>query len=154
MGYTNLDIEGNVLGNLTGDVTGDLTGDVTGNISGDVNVIAIKVEDRVPTVTGATTGTISAGTTFVNVTSAGADNIIILPAPVVGLKITLINNATGYELRSSAPATIGINGGTGASAESAVAASVIVKVECVSATNWIGSVVSAAGVVTVLEVAS
>lgn len=103
----------------------------------------------------ATTGeAIPAGATHVAVTSANANNIVILPPPVPGTKITLLNGATGYELRSSAPATVGINGGTGANAESAVAASTVVIVECVSATNWIGSTVTAAGVVGVLQVAA
>jgi hypothetical protein len=88
------------------------------------------------------------------VTREDANKIIILPAPTPGLRITLLNGATGYELRSSAPATVGINGGTGANAESAVAANTVVIVECVSATNWIGSTVTAAGVVGVLEVAA
>ena len=131
-------------------VADTFTGALTGNVTG----YALKSEARTATADGTGTGVISAGTTHVVVTSAGANNIITLPSPVVGLKITLIVGANGYELRSSAPATIGINGGTGASAESAVGANVIVKVECVSATNWIGSTVTAAGVVGVLEVAA
>jgi hypothetical protein len=45
---------------------------------------------------------------------------------------------TGFELRSSAPSTVGINGGTGANAESAIAANSTVYVLCTSATNWDG----------------
>ena len=133
---------------------GKLGIDVVGDVTGDVEGAAIKSVAIVPTETGTTTGTIPAGTTFGTVASTGAAHIVILPAPVVGTKITLVNGATGYELRSSVPATIGINGGTGATAESAVAASVTVILECISLTNWIGSVVSAAGVVTVLQVAA
>jgi hypothetical protein len=131
-------------------IEANVTGNVTGNLAG----YALNSEARTATATGATTGTISDGITHVVVTSDDANKIIILPAPVPGLKITLINGATGYELRSSEPTTIGINGGTGAAAESAVGASTIVKIECVSATNWIGSTVTAAGVVGVLEVAA
>lgn len=134
----------------TEEVTASLIGNVTGNVTG----YALKSEARTATATGTTTGTISAGTTHVTVTCDDANKIIILPAPVPGLKITLINGATGYELRSSAPATIGINGGVGANAESAVGANTVVIVECVSATNWIGSTVTAAGVVGVLQVAA
>lgn len=126
------------------------TGNVTGNVAG----YAVKSEARTATATGATTGTISAGTTHVVVTSLDANHIIILPTPVVGLKITLINGATGYEIRSSSPTTIGINGGVEANAESAIAANMIIKLECVSATNWIGSSVTAAGVVGVVQVAA
>jgi hypothetical protein len=136
----------NASGKMGLDVIGDVVGDVTGS--------AIKAVAVIPTATGATTGTIPAGTTQGTVASTNAAHIVILPAPVVGQKITLINNATGYEIRSSAPATTGINGGTGATVESAVAASVSVMLECISLTNWIGSVVSASGVVSVLQVAA
>ncbi len=127
---------------------------IEANLTGNVTGAAFKSEARTATANGATTGQISAGVTHVTVTSANADHIITLPPPVPGTKITLINGATGYELRSSAPATVGINGGVGANAESAVAANTVVIVECVSATNWIGSTVTAAGVVGVLQVAA
>lgn len=127
-----------------GSITGNLTGNVTGQALKSVAVTAT-----------ATTGTaIPAGATHVTVTSANKDYIVILPPPVPGTKITLLNGATGYEIRSSAPATVAINGGKAANAESAVAASTVVKVECVSTTAWIGSTISAAGVVGVLEVAA
>lgn len=128
-------------------IEGNLTGNVTGNVTGQAfKSVAVTAK--------ATTGeAIPAGATHVVVTSANANNIVILPPPVPGTKITLLNGATGYELRSSAPATVGINGGTGENAESAVGANTVVKVECVSATNWIGSTITAAGVVDVLQVA-
>ena len=50
--------------------------------------------------------------------------------------IILRNGATGYELRSSAPATVAINGGAGANAESAIAASTMVIAICTTATTW------------------
>jgi hypothetical protein len=106
------------------------------------------------TADGTGTGTIAAGTSFVTVTSAGANNIIILPAPVVGNVIYLMNGGTGYEIRSSAPATIALNGGTGVNAESAVGADVLVKLVCTSATTWVGSTFSTAGVEAALEVAA
>jgi hypothetical protein len=94
------------------------------------------------------------GTTFVTVTSADANYIIILPDSPLGTVITLVNGATGYELRTSAPATIGINGGVGAGAESAIAANIITTVKRVSATNWVGASQTAAGVVGVTQVAA
>lgn len=125
-------------------IEANLTGNVTGQAIKSVDVTAV-----------ATTGAaIPAGATHVNVTSANANNIVILPPPVPGTRITLQNGATGYELRSSAPATVGINGGVGANAESAVAANTTVEVVCVSATNWVGSTKTSAGVVGVLEVAA
>lgn len=73
---------------------------------------------------------------FVTVTSDNADKIVILPTPTPGTIVILRNGATGYELRSSAPATVAINGGTGASAESAIAANTMVIAICTSATTW------------------
>ena len=94
------------------------------------------------------------GTTFVTVTSSDANFIIILPDSPLGTTITLVNGATGYELRTSAPATIGINGGVGAGAESAIAANIVTRVQRVSATNWVGESRTAAGVVGVTQVAA
>lgn len=110
----------------------------------------------VPTAAGTTTGTIpSIGKDiFVTVTSAGANDIVILPAPTPGTRVTLVNNATGYELRSSSPTTVAINGGTGSGAESAIAASMVVYAVCVSATRWIAYQQAAAGTLTAVEAAA
>lgn len=97
---------------------------------------------------------IPANATHVTVTSDNADKIVILPAPVLGKRIIIINGATGYELRSSSPTTIGINGGTGADAESAIGASTVLELICASATNWIGNSYTAAGVKGVVQVAA
>jgi hypothetical protein len=129
---------------------GIVTADVEGNVTG----YALKTEALIPTVAGDGTGQVAVDTTFATVTSADANHIITLPAPVIGRQITLVNGGTGYELRSSDPATIGINGGVGANAESAVGANLVVKLECVSLTNWIGSTVTSAGVVGVVQVAA
>lgn len=93
---------------------------------------------RTATAAGLTTGTIADGgvLTFVTVTSDSADKIIILPTPSPGAIVILVNGATGYELRSSAPATVAINGGAEADAESAIAASTLVIAICKSATAW------------------
>lgn len=128
---------------------------LTGNIVGNASGYALKSEARTATAApGGTTGVISTGVTHVVVTSDDANKVITLPAPVPGLEIVLQNGATGYELRTSAPGTIAINGGAAANAESAVAAATTVIVKCTSATTWIGSTVTAAGVVGVLEVAA
>jgi hypothetical protein len=73
---------------------------------------------------------------FVAVTSGNAAHVITLPSPTPGTIIILRNGATGYELRSSDPATVAINGGTGAGAESAVAANTMVIAVCTSVTTW------------------
>lgn len=112
------------------------------------------VAARTATADGTGTGQIAAGTDFVTVTSADANNIITLPAPVVGAEITLQNGATGYELRSSTPASIGINGGVGSAVESAIAANITTRCTCTTATNWVCNSRTAAGVVGVTEVAA
>ena len=112
------------------------------------------VEARTATATGATTGTISPATTHVTVTSDDANKIIILPAPVVGKKLTIHAGATGFELRSSSPTTIAINGGTGSAAESAIAAASTCYLECVTATAWKGYFLDADSDVAKIEVAA
>ncbi len=97
---------------------------------------------------------LGAGSQFCTVTSANADHIVILPAPVLGTVIRLKNGSTGYELRSSAPATVAINGGTGATAESAVGANVYLEVRCVSATAWLATAYSTDATESKLEAAA
>jgi hypothetical protein len=132
MGTTNFDtVAADFVGNVVGAVTGNITGNVTGQL-------VYPVVARTATATGATTGTIAAagGIQFVTVTSANADHIVILPAPTPGTIVILRNGATGYELRTSAPATVAINGGAEANAESAIAASTMVIAVCTTATTW------------------
>ena len=124
MGTTNFDT-----------VAAAFVGNLTGNVSGQLTYTSVA---RTATSDGTTTGTIAdAGMLqFVTVTSANANNIIILPTPTPGTIVILRNGATGYELRTSAPATIAINGGSGASAESALAANTMVIAVCPTATTW------------------
>ncbi len=128
--------------------TGALVGNVTGNVAGTLTgaVAAFPVTARTATAApGGTTGVIadSAGAfQVIAVTSDDANKVITLPTPVVGSVIVLINGATGYELRSSTPASIAINGGSGANAESAVAASTVVVAICTSATTWLAFAVA------------
>lgn len=105
------------------------------SLAGEVDTPAVG---RVATTDGLGEGTIEAAgkLQFVSVVSDNANKIIILPAPVPGTIVILRNGATGYELRSSAPATVAINGGTGASAESAIAANAMVIAVCTTATAW------------------
>jgi len=114
---------------------GALTGNVTGNVTGQINHPTVA---RTATADGSGTGTIAAAgmLQFIPVTSDNADKIVILPTPTPGTIVILRNGATGYELRTSAPATIAINGGAGANAESAIAASTMVIAVCTTATTW------------------
>jgi len=75
---------------------------------------------------------------FIAVTSAGANNIIVLPTPTPGTVIAGYVGATGFELRSSSVATVAINGGTDTAGESAIAANMFFLVVCTSATTWMG----------------
>lgn len=128
MGTTNLDT---LVATLIGNVTGNLTGNATGQIT-------TPTVARTATADGLTTGTIAAAglLQFVTVTVSDANHIIVLPTPTPGTIVVLVNGGTGYELRTSAPATISINGGTGASAESAIAANTLVIAVCKTATAW------------------
>ena len=133
MGTTNFDTVSAT--SLIGTLTGNVTGDVTGNVSGQVTYPTVA---RTATADGTTTGTIAAAgmLQFVTVTCDDANKIIILPTPTPGTIVVLRNGATGYELRTSTPASIAINGGSGANAESAIAASTMVIAVCTTATTW------------------
>jgi len=129
-------------GGFTGDVTGDVTGSVTGDISG-------YVTRQASTLTTNTTGVaMDADADFVTITSAGANNIAILPAPVVGKVVRGAIAGTGCEIRSSAPSSIALNGTTGAAVECALAANASFEAVCKSATQWILLNFSSTGEVT------
>ena len=113
-----------------------------------------NVAQRTATTTGSGTGTLLYGSKFVQVTSDDANKVIVLPAPVVGTEIWLRNGATGYELRSSDPTTIAINGGTGAGAESAIAANTLVRMVCDTTTTWIGTQFATDGTESKVEAAA
>jgi hypothetical protein len=111
---------------------------------------------RTATADGTGTGTIADGTSHVTVTSGGANTIIVLPSPTPGHTVNLVETGTtGYELRTSAPATVGINGGTASNGESAIAGAItLVKCVCVSATNWVCQQHDADGDISKVEAAA
>lgn len=111
---------------------------------------------RTATLDGLTTGIIAdAGVhQFITVTSANANNIIVLPTPTPGTIVFLHVAATGYELRTSSPTTIGINGGTGSGAESAIGANTTVMMICATATSWKGLQLGSDGTLAKVEVAA
>jgi hypothetical protein len=120
-------------------------------LSGGVYDAGVRLfQSLVPTVAGDGTGLIVNPAQvpvdiFGTVTSANSAHLVTLPAPVPGTRVSLIGNATGYDLRSSAPATVAINGGTGASAKTAVAASLLQECRCVTPTAWICNTYSSNG---------
>jgi len=90
------------------------------------------------TTDGLTTGLMTGGG-FYTVTTDNADKIVTLPSPVPGTTVVLATQAEGqaFELRSSAPASVAINGGTASNGEAAIAAAATsVVCTCVNATNW------------------
>jgi hypothetical protein len=78
-------------------------------------------------------------------TWGNANNILILPDPDPGKIVIIAGAATGGELRTTAPASIAINGVTGTGFESAISASVMAILICESPTNWKGFTISANG---------
>lgn len=108
---------------------------------------------------GTGTGQIPVGASFVVVSAAGdANHIVTLPEPVVGTIIHIAEKngaTTGFELRTSNPATIGINAGTGANAESAIGGAItLVRCVCVSSTNWVATQFGADGTESALAAAA
>lgn len=94
---------------------------------------AVEVQSLAATAGGAQ---ISDTAEHVSVTSGSADYIVVLPQPVVGRMLIIDVGATGFELRSTSPTTIAINGGTGSGAESAIAANSTIIAICLSTTAW------------------
>lgn len=136
-------------------IPGDLA--ITGALALAAGGFTMSAIARTATADGTGTGTIASGPMlqFVAVTAGGdANAIIVLPAPTPGTIVVLHVAATGYELRTSAPATVGINGGTGASAESAIPANTTVLMICASATSWKGLQLGSDGTLAKVEVAA
>jgi len=135
---------GVALGDNTFEVQSNM--EIGGNLTVSLGIQALA-KTRTANADADGTSVIPAGTSFVSVTSSDAAHIIVLPPPVLGNIVYLAETATtGYELRSSAPGTIGINGGTGTNAESAIAGSITyIRCVCVSSTSWIANQFAADG---------
>jgi len=136
--------------------TGTGTVRATAGVYGTVASVNAQIASSAVTATadGLTTGIVPNDTDLAVVTSGNANDIVTLPAPTPGVTVGLSNGATGYELRSSAPATVGINGGVGAAAESAIPANTLVVCICRTATAWLCSNTATTGVVTTTEVSA
>ncbi|MAI24005.1 MAG: hypothetical protein CL828_08105, partial [Crocinitomicaceae bacterium] len=112
--------------------------------AGGLQIAAIA---RTATSDGSGDGTIASGSSFVTVTSFSADDIIVLPAPVPGSIVNLYC-ASSYELRTSDPVSIALNGVSGTDKELAVWSDVLVRCICVSPTKWIAQAIDNEGVTT------
>ena len=130
--------------------------DITGllSITGLLQALLMSLTARTATADGTGTGTVADGSGYIEVTSAGANNIIVLPTPTPGTIVMLHVGANGYELRSDTPASVAINGGTGATAESAIPANSFVFAVCVSATAWLAFQIASDGTTAGVEAAA
>jgi len=152
--YDDLETKANYIGSILASVDA-IDADGNGTLVGtgiDVGgTVAVTATDD-----GLTTGIIPAGSRVVQVTSANAAHLVTLPAPTVGRELLLINTSgVAFELQSSAPTTISINGGAGASASSTLAlTALLIRCVCISATQWIANSHVAAGTESAVEAAS
>ncbi len=106
------------------------------------------------TATGATTGTVAAGQTWVTAGNGGdANNIVKLPVPVAGRPV-IIATTGALEVRTDTPASVSINGGSGASAESALPSGCVAVFLPVSTTAWLAFQITSAGVISGVEPAA
>lgn len=161
---------GSTIGDLTladGSITdsggsidfGDENLSTTGTLSAGNTTVDGLVHDPVTvtaTAAGDGTGVIASGKSMVKVTSSDANHIVTLPTPSIGQIIYIVEDGTtGYELRSSTPTTISINGGSGADYESAIAgATAYIRCVAVSTTAWVANQFAAAGTESAVEAAN
>jgi hypothetical protein len=90
------------------------------------------------TADGLTTGLIPDYADYVTVTSANADHIVTLPAPVVGKVIRGYVGANGCEIRTVASSNVNINGqDSDGTKEAAIPATTLFELTCVASTDWI-----------------
>lgn len=107
------------------------------------------------TVAGTGTALIAADTRNVVLTTPGINAIITLPVPWRGYEVTLYNaSLIGYELRTTDPETIAINGGTGTNAESAIPAGTTVHCRGISSTAYVCTNIAANGTMGATEPAA
>lgn len=112
------------------------------------NVLVVTEDDQasvgaaravVPTADGLTTGLILASDQFLAIASAGANDIVTLPAIAdvpLGKEIWFKNGATACEMRTPATSNTKINGTDGDSLEAVIAANVAGFVKKVAADEW------------------
>ena len=123
----------------------------------------VKVTPYAATATadGLTTGVIPAGASYVTVTSATANNIVLLPPPVAGTVCWVNVTANGCEVRAGSGAgadasdtiSIGANSPS-AGHETALAANMTALFVCTSTTSWVGLTIASNNAIAAAEVAA
>jgi hypothetical protein len=143
--YINSSTDGqlDIVADTTVAVSGACTMDSTLAVAGVLTCATgcqMTAVSRQPTADGTGTGLIADGTSMVVLTQpASADHWITLPTPTPGTILWILTSAdaVGFEIRTSDPATIAINGGAATNAESAIAATAtVIRCICASATQW------------------
>jgi hypothetical protein len=135
--FDSLTTKANYYGSEWYEVTAvDSDGDVTVSGSGSAAITA--------TADGLTTGLINPGVVNAVVTSASVDNIVTLPAPVPGKRVTIGIAATGCEIRSVTGVTINA---VAFPNELALAANSYAVCFAISATEWVIKTYTKAGVI-------
>ena len=112
---------------------------------GELTVDLVKTKQNLPTTQavtatsdGLTTGLITLGTAFVVATSAGANNIITLPAGTVGQVVNIYVGANGCELRTPGASGATINNvDSDGTNELALGATTSYILSCVATDTWI-----------------
>lgn len=137
-----------VSGLLTASASVAVTGKVTATTGIQARAVAVTA-----TTDGLTTGIIPVDCSVVTVTSSVNTKLVTLPTPTPGVVVWINAEATGYGLRSDTPASVAINGGTGAAVKSAVSAKTL-RCYCSSATTWVVTAFGADGTVSALAAAS
>lgn len=107
-----------------------------------------QTEEVTATADGLTTGIVTATARHITITSASADNIVTLPASVVGKQITGYVGANGCELRTTASSGIKINGvDSDGTNEAAIPDTTLIKLTCVASDEWILEAITELGAV-------
>lgn len=103
---------------------------------GSVHIMGVQNVTATDDGTGAGQISATGGPLVVVDADSDANHIVTLPQPQLGMLFIVHVAATGCELRSSSPTTIGINGVTGAGKELALAVNSSVICVATSLTNW------------------
>jgi len=149
-----------IVGGAAGSATTEyLASQETGSITacGTIDVAAASNSTITATDDGTGTGVIPGGGFYTVSADSDANHIVTLPAPVPGTEVWLltVGDSTGFEVRTTTPASIAINGGTGSNAESAIAAAIkLIRFYCISATEWLGTQYDADNDATKVEAAA